>query len=35
MNEDVMKSKAAGFVHHVTKPVDFRVLQEIIERVAC
>lgn len=34
MDEDVLKSKAAGFEHHLTKPVDFETLQSIIERIA-
>ena len=33
-DEDVLKSKAAGFEHHVTKPVNFQTLQDIIERLA-
>jgi len=33
-DEDVLKSKAAGFAHHVNKPVNFQTLQDIIERLA-
>ena len=32
--EDVRKSREAGFTEHLTKPVDLRVLRETIERLA-
>ena len=31
---DIAQSKAAGFVVHLTKPVDFRRLEDVIERIA-
>ncbi len=34
MEEDVRRSKEAGFIEHLTKPVGFRTLQEMIERIA-
>lgn len=33
MEEDVQKSKEAGFTEHITKPVNFQSLQRAIERV--
>ncbi len=32
--EDVARSKAAGFAEHVTKPFDFKQLDELIQRIA-
>ena len=34
MDEDVVASKAAGFVEHLIKPVSFRRLSEVIDRLA-
>ena len=34
-DQDVARSREAGFACHLTKPVDFRCLEEAIERVAC
>ena len=34
MDEDVTRSRAAGFEHHLIKPVNWEALNEIIERVA-
>jgi PAS domain S-box-containing protein len=34
MEEDVRRSKEAGFAEHVTKPVNVAALREVIERVA-
>jgi PAS domain S-box-containing protein len=34
MEEDIRKSREAGFVAHLTKPVDFQKLQVTIEQVA-
>jgi DNA-binding response OmpR family regulator len=31
--EDVVRSRSAGFAEHLTKPVDFRRLEEAIEQV--
>lgn len=31
---DIAQSKAAGFVVHLTKPVDFRRLENVIEQIA-
>jgi PAS domain S-box-containing protein len=31
---DIQKSKAAGFLHHLSKPIDFKTLDETIERLA-
>jgi PAS domain S-box-containing protein len=33
MEEDVARSRAAGFAEHITKPVNFDRLQQVIERV--
>ena len=33
-SEDVRQSKDAGFAAHVTKPVDFTKLQQLIEQLA-
>jgi CheY-like chemotaxis protein len=33
-SEDVEQSHSAGFVEHLTKPVDFRRLEETIGRLA-
>ncbi|MGB7158621.1 MAG: ATP-binding protein, partial [Tepidisphaeraceae bacterium] len=33
--QDVQQSRDAGFARHLTKPVDFRVLEAAIEAVAC
>ncbi len=32
MEEDIRKSHAAGFAHHLTKPVEFSKLEEAIAR---
>jgi signal transduction histidine kinase len=34
-DQDVARSREAGFACHLTKPVDFQRLEEAIERVAC
>ena len=34
-DQDVARSREAGFACHLTKPVDFHRLEEAIERVAC
>jgi signal transduction histidine kinase len=34
-DQDVARSHEAGFACHLTKPVDFRRLEEAIERVSC
>jgi CheY-like chemotaxis protein len=34
MDEDIQKSREAGFVEHLTKPIDFRSLEDAIARVA-
>ena len=34
MDDDIRRSREAGFVEHLTKPVDFRSLEEAIARVA-
>ena len=34
MDEDIQKSHEAGFIAHITKPVDFPKLDELIQRVA-
>ena len=31
--EDVKRSKASGFLHHLTKPVDFQQLRAVLEQV--
>ena len=33
MDEDVRQSKEAGFVEHLTKPVNFGTLQDILARL--
>ena len=33
-SEDVRQAKEAGFAAHVTKPIDFMKLQQLIERLA-
>ena len=33
-SEDIRESKDAGFAAHVTKPVDFTKLQQLIEQIA-
>jgi hypothetical protein len=33
MDADLHKSTEAGFVRHLTKPIDFRALDEAIEEV--
>ncbi|HEY4594594.1 MAG TPA: response regulator, partial [Thermoanaerobaculia bacterium] len=33
MEEDLRKSREAGFVEHLTKPVDFAQLQQVLARV--
>jgi CheY-like chemotaxis protein len=32
--EDIERSRAAGFIEHLTKPVDFRTLENAIEQAA-
>jgi PAS domain S-box-containing protein len=34
MDEDLRKSREAGFEHHLVKPISFDMLQNVIERVA-
>jgi signal transduction histidine kinase len=34
-DQDIERSREAGFACHLTKPVDFRRLEEAIEQVAC
>ena len=34
MDEDVRRSREAGFAEHLTKPVNFDQLEEVIRRVA-
>src|SRR5512147_171797 len=34
MDEDVARSREAGFVAHLTKPIDFPTLDGVIQRVA-
>jgi len=34
MEEDIRRSKAAGFAEHLTKPVDVETLEAAIERAA-
>jgi CheY-like chemotaxis protein len=34
MEDDLRQSRAAGFVEHLTKPVDLRELEQAIQRVA-
>ncbi len=34
MDDDLRRSREAGFVEHLTKPVDFRSLEDAIDRVA-
>jgi CheY-like chemotaxis protein len=34
MEDDVRRSSEAGFVYHLTKPVDLRKLEEAIRQVA-
>ncbi len=34
MEEDVRKSKEAGFIEHLTKPIDVQKLAAVIEQVA-
>ena len=34
MDEDVRRSREAGFAQHLTKPVNFRKLEAVIEQVA-
>jgi len=33
MDEDIARSKAAGFATHITKPVDFAVLQRCLGEI--
>lgn len=33
MDEDIRKSKAAGFAEHLVKPVDFKLLREMVVRL--
>jgi CheY-like chemotaxis protein len=33
MEEDLRKSHEAGFLEHLTKPVDFAQLQQVLARV--
>jgi CheY-like chemotaxis protein len=33
MEEDIRRSKEVGFTEHLTKPISFQKLQEIIERL--
>lgn len=33
MEEDIRKSKEAGFLEHITKPVDFVTLESILSRI--
>jgi CheY-like chemotaxis protein len=33
-DEDIQRSREAGFVGHLTKPVDFRRLEAMIRQVA-
>ena len=33
MEEDLRKSREAGFLEHLTKPVDFDLLQQALARV--
>jgi CheY-like chemotaxis protein len=35
MDEDISRSLAAGFEHHLIKPIDVRVLENLIVRMAC
>jgi CheY-like chemotaxis protein len=34
MEEDVRRSIAAGFDHHLTKPIDFQELQKFVGAMA-
>jgi CheY-like chemotaxis protein len=34
MDEDIQKSQEAGFVAHLTKPIDFQQLEAMIQRVS-
>jgi CheY-like chemotaxis protein len=34
MDEDIARSQAAGFSEHLTKPVDFALLQRCLARIA-
>jgi CheY-like chemotaxis protein len=34
MEQDIGRSKAAGFLEHITKPVEFRVLQAALAHIA-
>jgi CheY-like chemotaxis protein len=34
-DEDFRRSREAGFEQHLTKPVNFQQLQQVIQRVAC
>jgi CheY-like chemotaxis protein len=31
--EDIARSKASGFLRHLTKPVDFQQLQEALDEI--
>ena len=31
--EDIARSKACGFLHHLTKPVDFQQLRDVLDRM--
>jgi CheY-like chemotaxis protein len=33
MEEDLRKSREAGFVEHLTKPVDFEQLEAVIQQL--
>jgi CheY-like chemotaxis protein len=34
MDDDIARSQAAGFSEHLTKPVDFALLQRCLARIA-
>jgi CheY-like chemotaxis protein len=34
LDEDVRKSREAGFEQHLTKPVNFHTLREVLNKVA-
>jgi CheY-like chemotaxis protein len=34
-DEDLRRSREAGFEQHVTKPVNFKTLEQVIRRVVC
>ncbi len=35
MDEDIERSKGAGFAEHLTKPIDFSLLERCLARMAC